>query len=1234
MRRKRNGSMGATLKLNLHCHSDFSDGALSPEALAGRLADEGAAVAALTDHDTVEGSVRFREALSLRGVAFVDAVELTTFGSFGEVHLLAYGIDITSPELLTALSVARGEEDRELNGFLNYLRRAGTRPNAGKLSTEAAIQLTHRAGGIAVLAHPLNIVFESGNLVSLLDSLTEAGLDGLEAYYGPYSREERAALAVLAEERGLCVSVGTDFHVPDDPEHRAVLAADEKIWLDFRDRLLFKKKATVHVPEYVEKMPKAPAARGETVITGKRTPILPLGKYSARVISASVGALALLVIALFVFSIPYFEKTLLDRKKEMIRELTAEAVSLIAEYVADETTGKTDRRTAQRNAIEHIRGIRYGSEGKDYFWITDMAPRMVMHPYRTELEGTDVSDYQDDNGLRVFREFTRAVRDKEEGYVEYLWQWKDDASRIVPKLSFVKRVEPWGWVIGTGIYLEDVRREIDALAGRMIALSVFIALILVLLLAFIASQSLRAEEEKRAAEFAVRESKERYRALAEASSEGMAIIVDGTCTFANAPFLELSGYAASEIVLVGISELLAPYEGDEDSLLEFLAALPSAGSGGERPDVSMACLLKTRSGAFIDIVAHTSPFFFAGKQGAVLSTVDARVPASLETKAESGEPLTRAAALLSMGSFRARFHRRAFLLQADPIARLLLGLADEDSLSRVSLENRFADIREWDSFYAELVDVKTVVRKPVRLLDASSDRTDRDVLLTAFVEETDASAGRFISGIIEDQYAKTFIPPPVRETVVNAEASAGFLDEKLTLSQTRVSRVSTSETVEKAAARMTRDGCGALIIQSDSGADIGVLTDADIRSRVVAEGLSAAVPAGSVMTAPLIAVREDSTCGQALALMRKKGVGHIAVRKDDGPVIAIVSREDLSRVQADGYAALAAEAGNARDKGELKSIRERTITRTRILTGEYLRPRRAAALVSLVADAIIQRVLSFAETDLGPAPADFAFLMLGSGGRSELLPSSDQDNAIVYASSGEHDAAVRSYFRELGSYVCDSLYAIGIPYCPGGVMAKNDKWRGSLDEWVDRFISWIRTPDSEEMLALNLSFDFRAIGGNPSLAVALRAEIAAALEETPAFFTHLARDASRRPAGVPQTGIIQGTNAEAEIDLKEIASRFVQCARLYALKSGIVQTNTYARYAALSGKGVISPSLADDCADSLEFLTGLRIEQYPGAWKTPLKSLKQKDETLLRNALTQISLLQKKLAFDFPGAAV
>ncbi|MEI8064601.1 MAG: cache domain-containing protein, partial [Verrucomicrobiota bacterium] len=163
---------------------------------------------------------------------------------------------------------------------------------------------------------------------------------------------------------------------------------------------------------------------------------------------------------IFAVVIPTMRRNIIERKKEMIRELTQTAWSELAGLHEQEKAGTLSRIAAQQTASARIQRLRYGDDGKDYFWITDMQPRMVMHPYRPELNGQDLAGYADPAGKKLFVESVALVGAEGDGYVDYLWQWKDDERRVVPKLSYVKGFAPWGWIIGTGIYLEDVRIEV------------------------------------------------------------------------------------------------------------------------------------------------------------------------------------------------------------------------------------------------------------------------------------------------------------------------------------------------------------------------------------------------------------------------------------------------------------------------------------------------------------------------------------------------------------------------------------------------------------------------------------------------------------------------------------------------------------------------------------------------------------------------------------------------------
>ncbi len=211
--------------------------------------------------------------------------------------------------------------------------------------------------------------------------------------------------------------------------------------------------------------------------------------HNLRIILPVIFTIILFVIVIFSIMLPDFKESIMVRKKEMIRELTMSAWSTFAYYEHLEKTGRLTRQNAKKAAISHIRALRYGPEMKDYFWINDMHPVMIMHPYRSDLEGMDLSKFIDPNSKHLFAEFVKVVKQKGEGYVNYMWQWKDNPNLIVPKISYVKGFKSWNWIIGTGIYVEDVHTEISQMTKKLTIISLIILGCILLLLCFVVQRS-------------------------------------------------------------------------------------------------------------------------------------------------------------------------------------------------------------------------------------------------------------------------------------------------------------------------------------------------------------------------------------------------------------------------------------------------------------------------------------------------------------------------------------------------------------------------------------------------------------------------------------------------------------------------------------------------------------------------------------------------------------------------
>ncbi|WP_413701550.1 cache domain-containing protein [Psychromonas sp. KJ10-10] len=284
----------------------------------------------------------------------------------------------------------------------------------------------------------------------------------------------------------------------------------------------------------------------------------------------------------------------MDRKKEIIVELTNVAWSVASEYNDDFSNGLISLDEAKQRAAEHIGKMRYGEEQKDYFWIISSAPEMIMHPYRPDLIGSDLSGYQDNHENKLFLDAVRLVQEKGAGITEYYWQWKDDTSKIVPKLSYVKGFSEWNWILGTGIYLEDVEREITQFKKRLWLTSFLILLLITIILFYVLKQTAVIEEKRKVAEDNLRLSIERYKSLVDVSSEGALMVSDGKIVFANTKFNSflkeesesVLGVDFSELFTISWHDLLTKID-DPKKTFSFENKLLNAKPGGENVVVSI-----------------------------------------------------------------------------------------------------------------------------------------------------------------------------------------------------------------------------------------------------------------------------------------------------------------------------------------------------------------------------------------------------------------------------------------------------------------------------------------------------------------------------------------------------------------------------------------------------------------------------------------------------------------------
>ncbi|MBE0642356.1 MAG: cache domain-containing protein, partial [Bacteroidales bacterium] len=333
-------------------------------------------------------------------------------------------------------------------------------------------------------------------------------------------------------------------------------------------------------------------------------------KFLISLVLPALLAIALFIVSVYVVLVPKFEKSMMDRKKEMILELTNTAWSVLEEHNEGYVKGELTLEDAQQNALLQIEQMRYGKERKDYFWLIDHQPAMIMHPYRTELNNTDLSEYKDSHGNRLFIDAVRVVDSAGQGFLEYYWQWNDDDSSDVPKLSFVKEFRPWGWILGTGIYLEDVREEIAGIERGLNRISGLIIGVILLVLSYIIRQSILVENKRRAAEQELKLSRLKYKSLVEASTEGTLMFVDDKVIFANQKFAEK--YRPGDRSLVGLSF-------NQIFKAEISAGIPEGEDAGKSQSLETQVI---NDGKETDVVISLSRVTYADKQGFIVVVRD------------------------------------------------------------------------------------------------------------------------------------------------------------------------------------------------------------------------------------------------------------------------------------------------------------------------------------------------------------------------------------------------------------------------------------------------------------------------------------------------------------------------------------------------------------------------------------------------------------------------------------
>jgi len=391
--------------------------------------------------------------------------------------------------------------------------------------------------------------------------------------------------------------------------------------------------------------------------------------------------------------------------------------------------------------------------------------------------------------------------------------------------------------------------------------------------------------------------------------------------------------------------------------------------------------------------------------------------------------------------------------------------------------------------------------------------------------------------------------------------------------------------VAEAARLMTRERVSSLLVL---GRPMGIVTDRDLRRRVLARSRPLETPVSRIMSQPLRTAPAGSSVFEALAAMLDHRIHHLAITERD-EVVGVVTDADLFRHHHKSPLSLLSRLDKLDHPASFPGYAEELAGMVETLFQGNLDAVEIGRIVASVNDAAIVRLLRLAEDEMGEPPRPYAWIVFGSEGRREQALLTDQDNALVYGDGGGgeggDDEEAAAWFAELGRRVTRGLVQLGIPPCPGGFMA--DRWHLPLGEWQRTFRGWLEVPDPEALIEAANFFDFRPVHG--ALDLTSLHEIVAEAPRHRSFLAHMAKNALTFR---PPLGLFRRIRREAEgIDLKRGGIiPVVSLARLFALEGACVERGTVERLRAAAEAGSLSQEGQENLSESFRYLLRLRLE--------------------------------------------
>ena len=440
---------------------------------------------------------------------------------------------------------------------------------------------------------------------------------------------------------------------------------------------------------------------------------------------------------------------------------------------------------------------------------------------------------------------------------------------------------------------------------------------------------------------------------------------------------------------------------------------------------------------------------------------------------------------------------------------------------------------------------------------------------------------------------------------------------------------------------MAANGIGSMIIVDEEQRPIGIFTQSDVLKRIVLPGLSLDIPIREVMSANPHTLPLSANAYDAALTMAMRGVHHVLAVDDSGRLKGVVSERDLFTLQRVGLRQIRHTIDSAINIDMLLQASHDVRQFSLNMLAQGVGAGHITQFISTLNDTLTRRIIQINLEKHDLSGIDWAWLSFGSEGRDEQTFSTDQDNGIVFVCSGAMDCSqARLRLLAFARDVNADLDRCGFPLCTGHIMASNPDLCLTLDEWEEKFRSWIQTPEPQALLNATIFFDFRPLFGNFNLGERMRTSLQWQARNSPLFLRMLATNAVdiQPPLGRIRDFI---TDADPEhpgtIDLKKFGARiFIDAARIFALANGITATNTVQRIKLIAPlMNVMSEAPA--AADAFNFIQLLRLrhqhsEQMQGLEVDNLlrpDDLNEVERLILKESFRQARKMQQRLKQDF-----